>query len=186
MATSSAAQPLPDARADRRWHEAVDEHSAALAAYLETAEGVRDDAWTRPWAPGKWSPALITEHLSLVYEAAIREATVGEPMRVKGPAWRRRLLKLVLLPHILFHGSLPLRAPSPREARPGEPRAPRNGALRALRELGERYELEMERARGAGRGGLTHPFFGHVEPVKAMRFVAIHMEHHRKQVARAG
>jgi DinB superfamily len=184
--TSSAAQPTTDARADRRWHEAVDEHRAALAAYLETAEEVRDDAWTRPLAPGKWSPAEVTEHVTLAYEVLLVELREGRGMRVKGPPWRRTLLRWVLLPHILFHGTIPLRPPAPRELRPGPPRAPRAEALRILRDLGERFEHEMTRARAAGGGWITHPYFGTVEPVKGMRFVGIHLEHHRKQVARAG
>ncbi|HYW07638.1 MAG TPA: DinB family protein [Longimicrobium sp.] len=89
------------------------------------------------------------------------------------------------LPHILFHRSLPLRAPAPRETRPKEARAPRAEALAALRHLGEEFERELDSARRAGSPGITHPYFGRVEPIKALRFVGIHMEHHRRQVERA-
>jgi hypothetical protein len=92
----------------------------------------------------------------------------------------------VILPHILVHRSLPVRAPAPRETRPKAARAARAEALATLRHLGEEFERELDSARRSGSLGITHPYFGRIEPIKALRFVAIHMEHHRRQVERAG
>ena len=177
----AAAEPSLGAR----WDDAVDEHREALAAFLDAAEQLRDDAWSAPWGPGKWTRAQVAEHLSLTYEAAIREITTGEHVRVRVTGVRQRLLRWVLMPHILFHRSLPVKVVSPREARPAEVTAPRAKVLRRLRDLGERYEAEMERAIGSGGGTLTHPYFGTIPPVKAMRFMAIHIEHHTRQIATA-
>jgi len=170
---------------DPRWDEAVEEHRAALAAFLDVAERLRDDDWSAPWGPGKWTRAQLAEHLSLVYEAAIRELTTGVGVRVKVTGIRQRILRWVFMPHILFHRSLPVKVMSPREARPAEVTAPRAEVLRRLRELGVRYEMEMERAIRGGGGTLTHPYFGTLPPVKAMRFMAIHIEHHTRQLATA-
>ena len=178
-----AATPTALKRSDAKWEAACDEHRVALAAYLETAAALDDGAWTRPWAPEKWTPAEVTEHLTLSYEAA-REDLRGRPMAVKLPPWRVRLTRWIFLPHILFHRSFPVRVRSPREVRPQAPRAPRAEALRLMRELGERFEQEAETARRTGGGHLTHPYFGTIEPVKAMRFVAVHIEHHHRQIAR--
>ncbi|HEV7590333.1 MAG TPA: DinB family protein [Longimicrobium sp.] len=175
----------PTAAPDARWDEAADEHRAALAAFLEIAEGLRDDAWSSPWGPGKWTRAQVAEHLALTYEIAIRELTTGEGLRVRVTGVRQRLLRWILMPHILFHRSLPVRVTAPREVRPPEATAPRAAILRRLRELAVRWEAEMERAIRAGGGGLTHPYFGTIPPVKAMRFMAIHIEHHTRQVATA-
>jgi DinB superfamily len=171
-------------RSHARWETACDEHRVALAAYLDAAAELDDEAWTRPWAPEKWTPAQVTEHLTLSYEAALQDLQ-GRPMAVRFAPWRLRLTRWILLPHILFHRTFPLRAPAPRELRPKEPRAPRPEALELMRGLGERFEQEMERAWAAGGGHLTHPYFGAIEPVKAMRFFAVHLEHHRRQVASA-
>jgi len=170
---------------DPRWDEAVEEHRAALAAFLDVAEQLKEDAWGSPWGPGKWTRAQVAEHLALTYEIAIRELTTGEGLRVRVTGVRQRLLRWILMPHILFHRSLPVRVTAPREARPPEVTAPRGAILRRLRELGVRWEMEMERAIGAGGGGLTHPYFGTIPPVKAMRFMAVHIEHHTRQVATA-
>ena len=173
-------------RDDPRWEAAADEHRIALATYLEAADRVPPAAWSLPRAPGKWSPAQITEHLSLAYEAGMRELDGGGAMAARLPGWRQTLLRWVVLPHILFHRSFPVRAPSPREIRPGEACAPdRRAALARLRELAERFEHELDRARRAGSGQLTHPYFGIVPPLKAMRFFAVHLDHHRAQVEQA-
>jgi hypothetical protein len=185
VATAVEKHPPPTAAADPRWDEAVEEHRAALAAFLDAAERMKEDAWAAPWGPGKWTRAQVAEHLSLTYEAAIREIITGEGLRVRVTGARQRILRWVLLPHILFHRSLPLRVTAPREARPAEVTAPRATVLRRLRELAVRWELEMERAIRSGGGGLTHPYFGTIPPVKAMRFMAVHIEHHTRQIADA-
>ena len=181
MSTHSALS----ARSQARWAAATDEHQVALAAYLHSAGALPEAAWNRPWGEGKWTPAQITEHLSRAYEALRTELRDGRPMQVKIFGWRRLLTRWVFLPHILFHRSSPVRVAAPREVRPGEPRAPRDGALRALRELGDSFTAELGCALERGCAGLTHPYFGKVEPIKAMRFVAIHMDHHRRQLERA-
>jgi len=185
MRVASAAEKHPGRTpgADPNWDEAVDEHRAALAAFFDAAERLRDDAWSAPWGPGKWTRAQVAEHLALTYEIAIRELTTGEGLRVRVTGVRQRLLRWVLMPHILFHRSLPIRVVAPREVRPPEVTMPRAALLRRLRELGVRWEAEMERAIGAGGGGLTHPYFGTIPPVKAMRFMAVHIEHHTRQIA---
>lgn len=183
VAAVSKQAPGPAEALGPRWDDAADEHRAALAAFLDVAEGLRDDAWSAPWEPGKWTRAQVAEHLSLTYEAAIREILTGQGVRVRVTGVKQRLLRWVLMPHILFHRSLPMKVVSPREARPAEVTAPRAQVLRRLRELGERYETEMERAIGAGGGALTHPYFGTIPPVKAMRFMAVHIEHHTRQIA---
>lgn len=173
-------------RNQARWDAAADEHEVALAAYLDTAASLSADAWERPWGEGKWTPAQVTEHLTRAYEALLAELREGRAMELKMAPWRRTLTRWILLPHILFHRSFPLRAPSPREIRPQEVRGGRDAALQALRAGGETFVRELAAARLQGHAGLTHPYFGKVEPIKVLRFVGIHIEHHRKQIERAG
>ncbi|HEX8393374.1 MAG TPA: DinB family protein [Longimicrobium sp.] len=174
-------------RADARWAAALEEHQVALAAYLRAGEAISDAAWTAPWAPGKWTPAEITEHLAMVYRVFIAEATEGVGMRLKLTPFRRRLLKTFMLPHMLFHRTFPKRAPAPREVRPSaEGLAPRTAALAQLRDLGERFEAEASRARAAGKPGVTHPYFGLMAWDKGVRLGAVHLEHHTRQIASVG
>lgn len=171
-------------RAEARWKRAAEEHRAALRGFLETARGVEEGRWARSLAPGKWSPAQVAEHLALTYEGVLREVEGGSPLRVRLSAVHRALLRWLLLPHILFHRSFPLRAPAVRELRPeGEAHPARDAVLPRLEALGERFERELDAAWRAGGGRVTHPFFGSVPPTKALRFCAVHLEHHRRQLS---
>lgn len=169
--------------AERKWRAAEEEHRAALRRFAESAESLPETGWTRHPAPGKWSPAEVCEHLALAYEALLREMEGGPGMRLLGPPWRRTLLRWILLPHVLFHRSFPLRAPAPREIRHPEGNPDRAAALERLRAFGERFEREVGALHRSGRGGLTHPYFGSLAPLKALRFVAVHLDHHRRQLS---
>lgn len=171
-------------RAESRWRAAVDEHQVALAAYLEAAERVSVAAWTRPYAAGKWTPAEITEHLAMTYRVFIAEVNGGPAMKLKLTPFRRRLLKMLMLPHMLFHRTFPRGARAPRELRPeAAPLPGRAQALAELRALGERFATEAERARAGGWGHVTHPYFGAIDLTRGMRLCAVHLEHHTRQVA---
>ena len=176
----------PPTRTDRRWEEALDEHRVALAAFLDTAGRLDEEAWAQPWGPGKWTRAQVAEHLALSYEALLKEVRTGERMAPRLPRWKQNVLRWVLLPHILFHGSFPLRARSPREIRPGDAPGPRGPLLDRLRAAAERFEAELGRARRDGGGRVHSPYFGGVDAVRALRFCAVHLEHHRRQIAPRG
>ena len=178
--------PIATPRAERRWRAAVDEHQAALAAYLDAAGRISDAAWMQPWAPGKWTPAIITEHLAMVYRTFVQEMRGGVGMRMKMTPFRRRLLKTFLLPHMLFHRTFPRSAPAPREVRPEGVGQPRKQARAELRVLAEEFAREGERARVAGVQHVTHAFFGPIDLTRGMRLAAVHIEHHTRQLATLG
>jgi hypothetical protein len=167
-----------------RWEAASEEHRVALAAYLEAASRLDEADWERPWATGKWTPAQITEHLTMTYEALLTELCEGRAMKARLGPWKQTITRWIFLPHILFHRTFPMRVVAPRELRPGAPRAGQREALRLLEEAGERFEDRLGSAFCAGAGCLTHPYFGPVDPVRGLRFVAVHIEHHRRQIER--
>jgi hypothetical protein len=164
------------------WDRALDDHRAAVAVLVDVLHAVPPALWREPRAPGHWSPAQIAEHLALTYEAVLRELAGEEPMRPKLSALRRTLLRWVLLPHILFHRSFPVRAPAPREVRPSESGADQEAVAGRLRDLAARFEHAITLARSRAGAGLTHPYFGRIPPLRALRFVTVHLEHHRRQV----
>ncbi|HEX5727548.1 MAG TPA: DinB family protein [Longimicrobiaceae bacterium] len=172
-----------ESRSEARWQDAYEEHRVAVAAYVDTAERLSDDAWNQPWAPGKWTPAEVTEHLCRVYEVILAELATGQGMQRRLGRWRERLTRWIVLPHILSHGTFPLRVPAPREVRPTEVRGGRAELLRQFRALSERLEGELDRARLTRSFVLTHAFFGPMPPLKMVRLGAIHVEHHRRQIA---
>lgn len=176
--------PVATSRADTRWHAAVEEHQVALAAYLDVAGRLSSAAWTSPWAAGKWTPAQITEHLSMTYRVFIGEVQGGPGMKLKLTPFRRRVLRTLMLPHMLFHRTFPRGAPAPRELRPGDAPGPaQTEALAQMRALGEEFEREASRARASGWTHVTHPYFGPIDLRRGMRLCAVHIEHHTRQLA---
>jgi hypothetical protein len=174
-----AAEPARDGPA---WDAAARAHREAVESFLALAARIDDERWTRPMGPGKWSPAQVAEHLVLAFEAMLRELAGDGGMRPLGSRWRRALLRWTLLPHILFHRSLPIRARAPRELRPAPVAGERPVVLARLGGLAGQFEREVAAAAGRGHPGLTHPYFGRIGPLRALRFSAVHIEHHHRQV----
>lgn len=171
---------------DARWAAARDEHRAALEAYAAAVRALPAGGWTRPWSgEGKWTPAEITEHLALTYRAFLQELTGGEAMRMKVRGVKLRLLRWLLLPHMLFHRTFPKGAVAPREVRPAGRDLGPDDALADLRDVVERAEAAIESARGRAGAVVTHPYFGGIEVVRAWRFATVHLEHHLRQVRSA-
>lgn len=169
----------PRVRGEGKWLRTVVEHRAALAAFLRAAEAWPDETWLVPLGEGKWTPAQVTEHLALAYDALLAELGGGASMRPKVTGVRRVLLRWILLPHILARGTFPVRAVAPREIRPAAEASDRAEALARLRSLGERFEEELTAARARGGGRLTHPYFGSLPAAGVLRFAAVHLDHHR-------
>ncbi len=166
------------------WSRALREHREALGAVVTAISAVEPLAWHRPLAPGKWSPAQISEHLALVYESGLRDLQGTGTLRPRVPPWKQRLLRWFLLPHILFHQNVPLRAAAPREVRPSEEGLPQDESVDRLLDLAGRFEAALEAVLPRGHF-FSHPYFGPLPPLKALRFCAVHLEHHRRQLLHA-
>ena len=172
------------AAADQRWQAAAREHEAAVRAFVETAEQLPPERWNAPVAPEKWSPAQITEHLALAYEAMMRELSGGGAMAPRAAGWQQRLLRWFLLPHILFHRKFPSGARAPRETRPAEGNPDQAAALARLRDVADRAQRELiETERRGTKQVMTHPYFGAISALRALRFSAVHVQHHHRQIS---
>jgi hypothetical protein len=160
---------------------AVAVHRGEAEAYMRSARRIGPEEWGTVREGGKWSPAQITEHLVLYYEAVLVELDGGAGLRMRvGPAMRR-LLRWFLLPHILFHRSIPVRAVAPREIRPSDRPAGADALLERLREVTARFEEAAISSDPPGRS-LNHPYFGPLPIDRGVRFSAVHLEHHRRQL----
>lgn len=188
MSAPGPSLPLPPAapmHADLRWQASLAEHRAAILAFTAAVRDLPPDAWTRPWAEGKWTPAEITEHLALTYGAFLREVRGEGAMKPKVFGLRRRILRWFVLPHILFHRSFPLKAVSPRELRPAAGTAGPEEAVAALLAVADQAERALEAALGRPGAVVTHPYFGGIDLPRGLRFAAVHLEHHTRQVRAA-
>jgi hypothetical protein len=165
-----------------KWGRPLEEHRQAVMNLVTALEAVPGDRWAEPREPGKWSPSQIAEHLALSYEAVLRELSGEDGMQLKLSPLHRLLLRWFLLPHMLFHRSFPAGARSPREVRPPDTGAVQEEIGERLRELASRFEDAITQAGVNGEAGITHPYFGRIPPLRALRFVTLHLEHHRRQL----
>lgn len=165
--------------AARRWGAAQREHQEAVERFIRSCQQVPADRWRHPLAAGKWSPAQVAEHVCLTYEALLHELGGGAGMRPRVGTGMQRLLRWVMLPHILFHRSFPLRARSPREIRPSDDGLPQEQLEPRLSDLRLRFEAALAES---SLSHLTHPYFGAISPIRALRFCAVHTLHHERQL----
>ena len=165
------------------WERPSRENRAAVDGFIRTASRIPPDAWNAPLRPGGWSPAQVAEHIVLAYEVFVGQLAGAPPMkRILGPV-KQTLIRWFLLPHVLFHRSFPVRAGAPREVRPDGPGIPQDTLEPRLRAASERLDRDI---RVTPLQHIPHPYFGPLRLRTAFRFVAVHTEHHTKQLRRLG
>lgn len=155
-------------------------HRATIDAFLHTAAAVPAERWSTPLAPGKWSPAQVALHVLRSYQVLLDQLHGGAPMKMLAGPWKSRFLRWFILPHILFHRTLPTGVEAPVEVKPDD-----EGVDQA--ELPSRLTGAVERAdqalRTTRRDHFVHAYFGAIPLRKVLPFAAIHTEHHRRQLA---
>lgn len=171
---------------EARWSEALVAHREAMRSYLSAAAAVPEERWLEPLAPGKWSPAEVTEHVRLVYAQLVSELTGGQgvAIRVRWPL--RSWIRWIYLGRILRTGEFPAGARSPREARPGEVSADRQAAAQGLETAAESFERELAARRGLPATRLTHHIFGRLSPWTGLLLCTVHTRHHGRQLEALG
>ena len=169
-------------REDEQWREADRQHQDAVRAYIAAASKIDADAWRRPVAEGKWSPAEITEHLKLAYTAASREIKGGDGVQVRTNRLLQRLLRFAFLPRLLKTGKFPKGADAPPEMKPAIIVEDQTAALARLSSLAGEFQSELSERRGSTETYFTHHVFGRLSLPEVMRLATVHIIHHRKQL----
>ena len=154
-------------------------YEAAAAAFRAGAAAIPGDAWARPRAEGKWSPAEETEHIVLSHELFLSQLHGGPPMRAIVTGWKLVALRWLMLPWILRTGRFPRGARAPRESRPIAVGASRADLLarmdRAVRGVIAALapgDAAMSRLR------LRHPYFGMMTAAQVLELSTLHTRHH--------
>jgi hypothetical protein len=160
----------------------------ALASNLAAARDFLDatdrlgQVWTKPRAPGKWSPAQLLEHL---VQTHIESGKIikGMPVAIPNLPWfLRPLLRRFWLRRVLESGDFgrPMKTFSPFEPRtpPADPAQGRERLLAAVRT----FEADARAATPIGDYTFTHPSFGTLAVSDYVRFQEIHTRHHLKQL----
>lgn len=167
---------------DQRWQEALSQHEAAFRDYVEAASKIDASVWMRPSAEGKWSPAEITEHLRLAYEAVLRELNGGNGVKVRTGRVLQIFLRLVFLQRILKTGKFPKGAKAPHEMRPAKAIEDRSEALAAFQALAEDFQNNLSAREDLRDKQFAHHVFGRLSALEGLQLVTRHLAHHQRQL----
>lgn len=171
-----------DKKTEEKLSGEIKKHRAILDEYIQKAGEIDEQIWQTPVAAEKWTPAQITEHLIETYQLVVNQARGGPGLRVQTGFLLQKILRLLILPRIYRTRRLPGGAKSPKELLPTDSGQTRQEALRQLLEVGDKFEETIWSLREDDTFRLKHHIFGEIEIVKATEFIAIHTEHHGRQL----
>ncbi len=155
----------------------------AVTDLLTTVGAVTSSEWSRPIAPGKWSPGQVTEHVAVTYEVG-RTILHGDSSGLTVPRVVRPLIRVLFLNSVLKKGRFGRPAKTPKPFEPAASPALPEIVTARLQAAAAALEEDIERVAGSGQATLDHPFFGKIPLADYLQFQAIHTRHHHAQLAR--
>ena len=154
---------------------------AAVDEMVETSEACTA-RWSVPAAPGKWSPAQVTEHVARSLEEAALDMTGQRSKLPNLPSPLRFVARKLLFERVLVRGAFP-RAKTNKAMNPDTgPESPAAARLRL--NAAWRAFAEACNARSAASAVAASRTFGAVPLADFVQFQEIHTRHHRAQMTR--
>lgn len=138
-----------------------------------------ESAWTVPWAPGKWSPSQIVEHVARSLEEG-GNVVQGRPSKLPSLPFFVRPLARVMFNRVLKKGAF-FKAKTNRAMNPISGSATVGEGSTRLRAALAVFTRECRERKSAG-GILKSPAFGTLSVEDYARFVELHTRHHTKQM----
>jgi hypothetical protein len=170
------------------WAVAFHEHDAAVHRFVESLRRVPADAWHRPTAPGKWSPAGVAVHVAKAYEFGHDALTRGTAMKMRVTPFQAWLLRTFVMPVVLATDRFPSGADAPLEVLPDAAESAslslEQAILRVERSAGIAAAAIADVARRQASVSITHAYFGRLPGLTAFRFVSAHTRHHTRAIER--
>jgi hypothetical protein len=151
----------------------------AATALLAASDGA-GASWTKPRAPGKWSPSQVVEHVAIIMDESTNVVTGAPSKFPKLPTFFRPILRIVFFHRTLRKNAFPTMkaiaamSPASGSATPAEARVRLEGAL-------TRFDRAC-RARAASGQDVKSTIFGSVPVAEFARFQELHIQHHRLQM----
>jgi hypothetical protein len=174
------AETLPIGVAGRGRARILDAHDDAVRDFATAVRALSEADWGRSPAGLAWTRGQIAVHVALSLEAFARDLAGGPTLQPRANRFWQTLFRWVVLPHVLFHRSFPIRARSPRELRPEAAVPDRESVATRVEAAWAGLRAAIQRADSRRR--VMHPYFGPISVWRAVRFSAVHTDHHRRQL----
>ena len=155
---------------------------ANTRAFVAEALAIPADRWRTPTAPGKWSPAQVTEHVVLAYEAGARIVNGEEPISEGPPKFLRPIIRTAIRLTTLRTGKFPKSKTQPIFV-PKDVAATQPELCARLERASVSFAQVSAAVVNRGQMQFEHPFFGRFGVLEYLRFVAFHTAHHQPQLA---
>lgn len=148
--------------------------------FKSAALRVPEPAWNVPRAPGKWSPAQVTDHVGVTTKVA-HDALAGRANMGGIPKFLRPIAGAFFFKPVIAKG-FPKKGKGPAIMAPAHEPMPREQLLRRLDDEVESIARAAADMARAGRTHFEHSFFGRLAVADYIRFNALHLDHHREQL----
>jgi len=152
---------------------------AAVAELVAAAERV-GVAWTRPRAPGKWSPSQVVEHVARIMEESANVASSRPSKFPMIPFFLRPIVRVLVFRRTLRRKAFPKMKASNAFVPAAGPATPADGRVRLQGAL-TRFDQAC-RARAASGQDVASTIFGAVPVADFARFQELHVRHHILQM----
>lgn len=157
----------------------VDLNRAAVADLLAAARA-RENVWTQPRAPGKWSPSQLVEHVARSLEESANEVRGVRSKFPNLPFFLRPVARGFLFNRVVRTGAFP----KARTSRPFDPVEGPANVTAAQRRLDEALDAFTTACTECASGDrkVRSTVFGVVALDDYSRFQECHTRHHTKQL----
>jgi hypothetical protein len=159
---------------------ALQAQRTAADAFKAAALRVSESVWNAPRAPGKWSPAQVTDHVGVSTRVA-RDFMGQKPGMGSLPWFLRPVLNRFFLKPVLKKG-FPKKGKGPSIFAPAHDPMPREQLCARIDSEVAALEADARAMVKSGKAEFTHGFFGRMAVADYVMFNALHFDHHREQL----
>lgn len=152
----------------------------AADAFKAAALRVNESAWNTPRAPGKWSPAQVTDHVGVTVKLA-RGAMGGKSPMGSLPFFLRPILRSFFFEPVLKKG-FPKKGKGHSVFAPAHSPMPRDQLCARIDSEVAALEADARAMANSGKVEFTRGFFGRVPVADYVMFNALHFDRHREQL----
>src|SRR5712692_10108315 len=160
--------------------EALTANRAAVDAFLAVVDRSAS-IWTTARAPGKWTPAQVTEHVARAYDESGKLCTGQTTAFPTLPRLLRPVARAFLFNRVLRKGTFPKAKTNNAMNPKSGPATPAEGRKR-LETAVNGFEQQARAIATAGDARLASATFGDVSLCHWARFQECHTRHHQAQL----